>query len=49
MTKHTWLMKPQNFERAPSNLSGRLICGSFGWHYVPKMHSKEVEAQLVYK
>ncbi len=30
MIKCTWLTKPQNFEHMPSNLLGRLICGSFG-------------------
>jgi hypothetical protein len=49
MTKHTWLRKPQNFERVPSNLLTRLICGSFSWGCVAKMHSKEVKAWLVYK
>jgi hypothetical protein len=49
MTKHTWLMKPQNFERALSNLLGRPICGSCGWHYVLEMHPKEVGTWLVYK
>jgi len=27
----------------PSNLSGRLIYGSFGWGYVLETHPKEVE------
>jgi hypothetical protein len=49
MTKHTSLTKLQNFERVPSNLLGRLICGSFGWGCVAKTHPKEVKAWLVYK
>jgi len=28
--KPTWLMKPQSFERVPSNFLGKLICASFG-------------------
>jgi hypothetical protein len=49
MTKCTWLTKPQNFERVPSNLLSRLIRGSFGWGFVAEMHAKEVKARLVYK
>ncbi len=49
MTKHTWLAKPQNFERVPSNLLGRLIHGYFGWGCVIEIHPKEVETWLVYK
>jgi hypothetical protein len=30
MIKCTWLTKLQNFEHMPSNLLGRLICGTFG-------------------
>jgi hypothetical protein len=44
MAKRTWLTKFQNFEHVPSNLSGRLIRGSFGWDCVVKMHPKKVEA-----
>jgi hypothetical protein len=40
MTKHTWLTKPRNFERVPSNLLGRLIHGSCGWGYVADTHPK---------
>ncbi len=49
MTKHTWLTKPQNFERVSSNLLSRLICNSFGSGRVVKTHSKEVKVWLVYK
>jgi hypothetical protein len=49
MTKHTWLTKPWNFEHVPSNLLGRLICGSFDWGCVTKTHPKEIEAWLVCK
>ncbi len=49
MTKHTWLTKPRNFERVPSNLLGRLIHGSCGWGYLVDTHPKEVEARLVCK
>jgi hypothetical protein len=33
----------------PSNLSSRLIYGSFGWGCVLETHPKEVETWLVYK
>jgi len=32
----------KSFKRVPSNLLGRLICGSFGWNCVVEMHPKEV-------
>jgi len=44
MTKRTWWTKPRNFERVLSNLSNKLIHGSFGWGYIAKMHLKEVKA-----
>ncbi len=37
------------FEHVPSNLSSRLICGSFGWRCVLKTHPEKVEAWLVCK
>jgi hypothetical protein len=46
MNKCTWLTKPRNFKRVPSNLSSKLIHGSFGWGCVAKRHPKEVEAWL---
>ncbi len=49
MIKHIWLTKLQNFKRVPSNLSSRLIHGSFGWGYVIKTHPKEVDVWLVCK
>jgi hypothetical protein len=36
--------KTSNFEHVPSNLSGRLIHGSFGWGCVVEMHLKKLEA-----
>jgi hypothetical protein len=36
MTKHTYLTKLWNFECMSSNLSSRLIRGSFGWGCVSK-------------
>jgi hypothetical protein len=48
-TKHTWLTKPWNFEHVPSNLSNKLIYGSFGWGYFAEMHPKEVKTWLVCK
>ncbi len=41
----------QNFEcwTVPSNLSSRLIHGSFGWGCVAKTHPKEIETWLVCK
>jgi hypothetical protein len=47
MTKCTWLTKLRNFEHVSSNLSSRLIRGSFGWGCVVKTHPKKVEAWLV--
>jgi hypothetical protein len=37
------LKKLQKFECVPSNLSDRLIYGSFGWGCVMKMHPKKVK------
>jgi hypothetical protein len=34
------LTKLQNFDHEPSNLSGKLIRGSFGWGWVMEMHPK---------
>ncbi len=47
MIKHTWLTKPRNSNHVPSNLSGKLICGSFGWDWLVHMHPKEVKLWLV--
>ncbi len=49
MTKCTWLTKPWNFECVPSNLFGKLLCGSFGWGCVVKTHPKEVKTWLICK
>ncbi len=43
MIKCIWLIKPWNFEHVPSNLSSKLIHGSFGWGFVAKTHHKEIE------
>jgi hypothetical protein len=37
------LVEKTLIECVPSNLLGRLICGSFGWGCVAKIHPKEVK------
>jgi hypothetical protein len=44
MTKRIWLKKLQNFEHIPSNLSGKLICGSFAQGDVIRTHPNDVHA-----
>jgi hypothetical protein len=43
MIKHIWLTKLRNFEHVPSNLSSRLIHGSFGWVMLSKHIPKRLK------
>jgi hypothetical protein len=44
MTKRIWSKKLQNFEHIPSNLSGKLIRGSFAQDDVMWTHPNDVHA-----